>query len=164
MLAANPKAYTIDIERCYETVVKHLKDAGYKKLTYKREPELIKSFVHFIFAAQNNKPFFHIESESNLPFCWNSPAKGGWDIDYIKYEWGHLYSRNQNGDAAHSIENLCLQSARCNQHIQSSMNVTELRSYGGKLETIININLSSREKLFSSDEWKTLLINFEKWK
>ena len=58
-----------------------------------------------------------------LPFCWNSPKD--WDKDYIRYEWGHLRSRNLNGDA-HQIENICLQSARCNQHVQTSMDIAEV--------------------------------------
>ncbi|MDO6575665.1 hypothetical protein, partial [Staphylococcus pasteuri_A] len=78
-------------------VVKHLKDSGFKKITLNRAPSEIKEFVNLIFKSQNFKPFFHIESTSGLPYCWNSPAKDGWDIDYIKYEWGHLNSKNQNG-------------------------------------------------------------------
>ncbi len=163
-LASNPHAYTTDIPRCYETVVKHLKDSGYKKLTFNRAPELIKEYVELIFSSQNRKPFFHIESDSGLPFCWNAAAKGGWDFDYIKYEWGHIYSRNQNADTAYSITNLCLQSARCNQHIQSSMNIDELKAYGGKLEEVIVKNMNNRDQLFNSITWKKLLIEFEHWR
>ncbi|OEE06368.1 hypothetical protein OC7_01995 [Vibrio cyclitrophicus ZF270] len=85
-------------------------------------------------------------------------------MDYIKYEWGHLKSRNQNGDAAYCAQNLCLQSARCNQHIQSSMNVEELKEYGGKLEQVISKNLDERASLFSSDKWQELLTELEPWK
>ncbi|WP_139443911.1 hypothetical protein [Aeromonas veronii] len=163
-LKNNIRAYEIDIERCYGTVVKHLKDAGYKRITLNRAESLIKRFVDLIFEAQDCKPFFHIESSSGLPYCWNSPSKNGWDVDYIKYEWGHLQSRNQNGDAAHCAQNLCLQSARCNQHIQSSMNVGELKEYGGKLEQSINKNLDKRDTLFASSKWKDLLVELEHWK
>ncbi|HFQ5405238.1 TPA: hypothetical protein ACGVBQ_004298 [Vibrio vulnificus] len=157
-LKNNIQAYDVDIQRCYGTVVKHLKDAGYKRITLNRAESIIQQFVDLIFEAQERKPFFHIESSSGLPYCWNSPSKNGWDIDYIKYEWGHLQSRNQNGDAAHCVQNLCLQSARCNQHIQSSMNVDELKEYGGKLKKTIDKHLCKREKLFASDEWKALLV------
>ncbi|OOF22975.1 hypothetical protein [Salinivibrio sp. IB872] len=163
-LKNNVKAYEVDIERCYRTVVKHLKDVGYKRITFNRAESTIKQFVELIFEAQHRKPFFHIESPTGLPYCWNSPSKNGWDIDYIKYEWGHHESRNQNGDAAHCAQNLCLQSARCNQHIQSSMNVNELKEYGGKLEQVIDRNLENRRKLFSSDEWKNLLMELDRWK
>ena len=163
-LMCNPQAYTFDIERCYSTVVKHLKDAGFTKITLNRAPKEIKEFVNLILESQSSKPFFHINSDSGLPFCWNSPAKDGWDIDYIKYEWGHLRSKNQNGSSALCAQNLCLQSARCNQHIQSSMNIEELKEYGGKLEAVINKNQSSRESLFQTNQWITLINRMKKWK
>lgn len=163
-LKNNPCAYSHDISRCYETVVKHLKDAGYKRITYLRAKGLVEKYVNFIFDAQGNKPFFHIVTENGLPFCWNSPSKGGWDIDYIKYEWGHLSSWNQNGDAAFCIKNLCLQSARCNQHIQSSMNVEELLAYDGKLREVIELNISKRNYLFESEPWLALEKELAQWK
>lgn len=163
-LRKNGNAYTYDIPRCYGTVVKHLKDAGYTKITLNRAPNEIKDFVDYIFEAQDKKPFFHIDASCGLPFCWNAPSKGGWDVDFIKYEWGHMNSRNQNGDRAHCIENLCLQSARCNQHIQSSMNVEELLEYGGRLAEVIMKNKASRVALFSSEKWQFLLERLEQWK
>lgn len=163
-LAANSNAYTADIQRCYKSVVKYLKAAGYSKLTFKRESELITSYVNLIFKAQNSKPFFHIDADSKLPFCWNSPAKGGWSVNYIKYEWGHLNSKNQNAKTYHSITNLCLQSARCNQHIQSAMNVDELIAYGGKLASVIEENLKNRDDLFKSKEWRDLCLKLKKLK
>ena len=163
-LQKNPLAYSEDIERCYTTVVKHLKDAGYKSITLNRAPQEIQEYVDLLFLAQDQRPYFHIETSSMLPFCWNSPSKNGWDINYIKYEWGHLQSINQNEGTAHNIENLCLQSARCNQHIQSSLNVDELKAYGGKLEEVIIKNELSRKQLFESDQWKDLLNRLEKWK
>ncbi len=150
-------AYTMDISRCYKSVIPHLKKAGYQKVTWKRCPDLLTKYVDLIFKCQDSRPFFHIHIENCLPFCWNSPAKKGWDLNYIKYEWGHINSINQNNDLAHSENNLCLQSARCNQHIQSSLNVDELIQYGGELEVVIRKNLSNREKLFASNEWQELL-------
>ena len=73
---------------------------------------------------------FHVEG-TELPLCWNAPKN--WDLNYVKYEWGHLHSRDQNPVAAHRLENLALYSARCNQHIQTSMNTEELMTYGGVL-------------------------------
>lgn len=155
-------AYSLDIERCYKSVVPHLKKSGYKKVSLSKCEALIIKFVEMIFQAQSKKPFFHIDGD--LPFCWNSPSNGGWELPYIKYEWGHLNSINQNIDTAHNIENLCLQSARCNQHIQSSLNVTELLVYGGKLEETIKRNLKQRNELFSSDQWLSLLNDLREFK
>lgn len=163
-LKDNPNAYTTDIPRCYESVVDHLKEAGYIHITYKRAPQEVEDFVNLIFETQKSRPFFHIESSDGLPFCWNSPSRGGWDIDYIKYEWGHLKSRNQNGGDALCLENLSLQSARCNQHIQSSLNVEDLLEYDGKLAIVIRENTQARKKLFNSRPWRELLNRLEKWK
>lgn len=159
---AGAEAYLQDIERCYGSVVPHLKKAGYKKVTPKRCGDLIKDFVDMIFLAQGQRPFFHIEGE--LPFCWNTRRDKGWSLSYIRYEWGHLNSINQNIDSAHNIENLCLQSGRCNQHIQSALNADELISYGGELEKIINKNLKSRKLLFASAKWASLLEKLDKFK
>jgi len=147
----NEYAYIYDIDRCYVSVIPHLRRCGVKFKKKQLISEYIKKYVDLIFCAQKNKPFFHIES--NLPFCWNAPSKGGWSINYIKYEWGHINSINQNGSYSHNIRNLCLQSARCNQHMQSSLNIIELMEYGGKLSEVIERNMAERENLFLSEEW-----------
>ena len=103
-----------------------------------------------LFDAQEQKPIFHVEG-TELPLCWNSP--GDWDKDYIKYEWGHLKSKNQNPESVFSIENFALYSARCNKHIQSSMNIEELMVYGGILAQRISEVLANRRILFTSDVW-----------
>lgn len=84
---------------------------------------------------------FHVEG-TELPLCWNSPKD--WEKDYIKYEWGHLLSRNQNAATADRIENLALYSARCNQHIQTSLDVQELMIYGGIIAQRVSIVLTRR--------------------
>lgn len=93
---------------------------------------------------------FHVEG-TELPLCWNAPKD--WEKDYIKYEWGHLLSRNQNAADAHRLENLALYSARCNQHIQTSLDVPELMIYGGIIAQRISIVLTRRRQMFSSDAW-----------
>ena len=161
-LAENPVAYTRDLERVADTLVQHLKKAGYRHLTAGCSKAERKEFVSLIFRAQSEKPFLHIEA--SLPYCWNSPYRDGWNFDYIRYEWGHLRSINQNPSSAFDAENLCLMSARCNQHIQSSMNVDYLLEYGGALEAVIRKNLAARQQLFESQEWKSLLSRMERFK
>ena len=150
------------LKRAARTLAQHLKKAGYPFLTPTRSESERSDFVRLIFRAQGERPFFHIESP--LPYCWNAPSHDGWDINYIKYEWGHLRSINQNPESAFDIENLCLMSARCNQHIQSSMNINELLIYKGALEAVIRKNLAARQALFASDEWKSLITRLEKFK
>ena len=153
-LAANPNAYTADLPRLRETAVGHLKRFGFSRVTRSRCPILVDEFVGAVFATQECRPFFHIDGA--LPYCWNSPKD--WDKNYIRYEWGHLRSRNQNEDA-HQIENICLQSARCNQHVQTSMDIAEVLAWlgGSSIAARIQSVLERRRHLFASDEWRRLL-------
>jgi len=146
-LKENAQAYTEDLPRLRTTAVYHLKRCGFSRITLSRCGYLVDNFVNMIFDAQNRQPFFHIDSV--LPFCWNSPKD--WNKNYIKYEWGHLRSVNQNNDA-HQLENLCLQSARCNQHIQTSMDIIEVIDWvkGSIIEARILNVLEHRKQLFAS--------------
>lgn len=160
-LKENALAYTNDFSRLPTTAVYHLKRCGFGRVTIYRCGHLVDAFVRMIFDAQNRHPFFHIDSE--LPFCWNAPKD--WDKNYIKYEWGHLRSVNQNNDA-HQLENLCLQSARCNQHIQTSMDIIEVIEWvkGSVIEKRISNVLENRKQMFASLEWQTLLKELEQFK
>lgn len=143
-----------NIERLSMTLLRHLNNGEYRGLTIKRVGPVVKTLIGYIFDAQDRVPMFHVEG-TELPLCWNSPKN--WDADYIKYEWGHLLSKNQNVDDVknNNIENIALYSARCNQHIQSSMNIHELMVYGGVLANRISLVLTKRKMLFLSDEWKS---------
>ncbi len=161
IIHSNPNAYNKDLDddRLTKSILNHIREDfadvrfdGNKKL-------VIKKIINLLFEAQENRPFFHVEG-TELPLCWNRPSD--WDIDYIKYEWGHLLSRNQTPEKSSSIENIGLYSARCNQHIQSSMNIQELMVYGGLLAQRISNVLTKRRILFDSKEWKDLLIELRK--
>ena len=54
-------------------------------------------------------------------------------------------------------KNLGLYSARCNQHIQTSMHIEELMVYGGILAQRISNVLTARRRLFESQEWEHLV-------
>lgn len=156
-LSKNIDAYTFEFQhqnigRLVKSLIPHLKKAGYK-VTLKNTFNELSQMIKLLFEAQDNRPFFHVEG-TELPLCWNSPRD--WDKNYIKYEWGHLRSRNQAKDKAHKLENLGLYSARCNQHIQSSMHIEELMIYGGILAQRISNVLTVRRKLFQSEQWKSL--------
>ncbi|MFP1757551.1 hypothetical protein [Lonsdalea quercina] len=153
-LKKNPNAYTVDLERKWETLVRILKASRYHKMDLKNPEcvDLARDITMAIFNAQGCKPYFHIDSD--LPFCWNVPSK--WYKNYIYYEWGHMNSIHNHANKAKIIKNLCLQSQRCNQHIQSALDIEELKKYGGKLEEVINKNQASFAALHASDEWKAL--------
>ena len=157
-LAANPKAYTYELEeahisRLVRTLVPRVKNAGYRA-TPSKSFDILAEAIRLLLRAQDDRPFFHVEG-TELPLCWNSPRD--WDKDYIKYEWGHLRSRNQSPEQEHDVENLGLYSARCNQHTQAAMHIEELMVYGGILAQRISNVLTARRMLFESEEWKALL-------
>jgi hypothetical protein len=157
-LSANFEAYNFEIKdenigRLVKSLVPHLKSAGLNVSPSKNFDELAQ-IIKLLFQAQDDRPFFHVEG-TEMPLCWNSPRD--WDKSYIKYEWGHLRSRNQAEDKAHKLDNLGLYSARCNQHIQTSMHIEELMVYGGILAQRISNVLTVRRKLFESQEWLTLV-------
>ena len=153
-LSENPDAYTYElsdpnIQRLVKTLVPHLKHAGFNVSPSRNAAEL-SEIIKLLFFAQDNRPFFHGKG-TELPLCWNSPKD--WDKNYIKYEWGHLRSRNQALGNAHRPDNLGLYSARCNQHIQTSLHIEELMVYGGILAQRISNVLSARRRLFESEAW-----------
>jgi hypothetical protein len=160
-LAKNPTAYSTDLPRIQQTAVGHLKRCGFSRVTRSRCRPLVDRFVNAIFDTQNCRPFFHVKSP--LPFCWNRPTD--WNKDFIRYEWGHLRSLNQNDDA-HQIENICLQSARCNQHIQTSMDITEVLEWlkSSAVEVRVKSVLERRQQLFVSTQWKQLLADLEPYR
>jgi len=129
------------------------------KLSYKKNYEILSQFIELIAETQDFSPIFDIKSVK-LPLCWNSPKD--WKLKYIKYEWGHLYSKSQNTDLEYNLENLGLYSARCNQHLQSSLDIDEVLVYGGIIAQRISGILIEREKLFRSKIWKNLVIDFYK--
>ena len=152
----NLDAYEIDLrsERLVKSIVNHIREDFSDVRFDQNKRDILKEIILLIFDAQEHRPFFHVEG-TELPLCWNRPAD--WDKNYIKYEWGHLLSKNQKPEKSSSIENIGLYSARCNQHIQSSMNIQELMVYGGLLAQRISNVLIKRRILFASNEWKQLI-------
>jgi len=156
-LARNQDAYTEDLkrDRLVKTLINHLRESfktsGVRINSERRK--LLKIVITLLFKAQDYKPMFHIEN-SSLPLCWNQP--GDWKLDFIKYEWGHLLSINQNPKSINSIENMGLYSPRCNRHLQSSMDAEELKIYGGDLSMRTESVIIKRKALFNSQEWKKI--------
>jgi len=157
----NSEAYHTDLngDRLVKSIINHIREDFDGVRFDSKKKVILKEIVLLLFEAQEHRPFFHVEG-TELPLCWNRPAD--WDIDYIKYEWGHLLSQNQRPEKSSSIENIGLYSARCNQHIQSSMNIQELMVYGGLLAQRISNVLTKRRILFDSEKWKELLEELKK--
>ena len=151
-LLKNSNRYIQDKDRAIkqfaETAYKNYGRCGKNK---KMIIQLLQELGSLVFKAQGNESIY--EYQDTLPRAWNSPMKGGWKINYIKWEIGHLISLNQGG--SNNPENLSFQSARCNQHIQTSMNYFETTEYNCKEEVKNRIN--NLFALHESDEWKDIL-------
>jgi hypothetical protein len=147
---SNGRIHKSEQERLYSTVKPHLIKAGVKSLRTKSE--YIICFVNMIIDTQDGQPFFWIDSK--LPFCWNNPRD--WSkYEYIRFQWGHLEPTNSLTDC-NQLENLCLQSARCNNQIQSSMPLRDLKElfFGSKTyDRIIEVE-EKRRTLFNTSGWK----------
>ncbi|MCQ2578979.1 MAG: hypothetical protein MJ176_10665 [Treponema sp.] len=142
----------------------HLKDGGYKIPKKAKDYDtLLDKYIKYIFETQDSKPFYYFDAKYLT--CWNRP-KNWKNIDYIKYEWGHLYpsGKKENNEDVDILENLSLQSGRCNDHIQSGLSVDRVKIYEGKLKDRIEYVQKKREELFESEEWKKLKTEFSKYK
>lgn len=156
-IRSNSLAYGFDLDnddchRLSKTLAIHLSNMGFR-LSLKKHGKLLRAYILLLFEVQDRQPIFNID-KTDLPLCWNRPRD--WELNYIKYEWGHLSSINQNIESAHRLTNLGLYSARCNQHIQASMDIEELLPYKGGLGERIEKVMSQRQKLFNSDKWREL--------
>ena len=93
-LLNNPNRYIQDKERAIkqfaETSYKYYGSCGPKK---KLLIPLLQTLGNLVFENQTNKPIY--EYQDAVPRAWNSPMNGGWKINYIKWEIGHLISSNQ---------------------------------------------------------------------
>jgi len=156
IIHSNKNAYTQDLksDRLVGTMTKYVKNEFPNCKFKKANREILKHLIDLLFEAQDRRPMFHVEG-TELPLCWNNP--GDWNIDYIKYEWGHLWSKNQSPESYNSIQNIALYSARCNRHIQSSMNIEELMVYGGLLAQRVSNVLTKRRLLFESENWANII-------
>jgi hypothetical protein len=159
-----PKSYEYELkdkgkDRLITTLVNKLSKKF--RISKNKHYELLSLYIDLIAETQDYSPIFDIKS-IKLPLCWNNP--GDWQCNYIKYEWGHLYSKSQNPDLEYNLENLGLYSARCNRHIQSSMDIDEVIIYGGIIAQRIFEVLLKRDELFRQEKWKKLLSEFNKLK
>ena len=155
-LFSNSNRYILDRNRAIENFAnaayKHYKArSNRKKKRYVFN--LLKQLGEMVFEAQSSKPLY--EHGIGLPRAWNAPKN--WAIDYIKYEIGHLYSKNQGG--SDKPENLTFQSARCNQHIQTSMNYHETTEYMYVQE--VRERIDNVKKLHQTEEWKDVINKIE---
>ena len=113
---------------------------------------ILRQMADMVWDAQGGRPLFQFMGNRDLPMSWNRPQDG--ERNYIRYEIGHLCPRLAGGDS--HPNNLSFQSSRCNQHIQSSLNIGEVMVY---FENVIEVQdrLNTLRSLHDSLEWNDLL-------
>ncbi len=153
-LKNNPNSFEEHYNKARENFARYIQ--GY--------PKKVKlQFADLVFQAQGRKPLFLWSSVDELPWAWNAPTrlrtKEGpihtWnDIDYIRYEIGHMNPRNAGGK--NEPENLCFMSGRCNQHVQASLPMeVVLRDLFSDNKEVLD-RVESLKQLHNSEEWKKL--------
>jgi len=148
-LLNNPNRYIEDkdkaIKNFAETSYKFYGPIGKKNMLI----NLLEKLGNLVFETQH-KPIY--EYEDTLPRAWNSINE--LNINYIKWEIGHLISLNQGG--TNHPENLSFYSARCNE-IQSSLNYFETTEYNCKEE--VKNKIDNLFILHKSKKWLDILEN-----
>ena len=108
-----------------------------------------------IFEAQGKKPLFQFGEDI---VAWNRPSY--WNLNYIKYEIGHKLPVNAGGTS--HPENLCYMSARCNQHIQSSLEMHNVLDWYFSHNDEVKNRLKNLDELYLSENWKQKLEEIRK--
>ena len=151
-LLLNPERYEQGFQKARLNWIKHSYNYYRVALKTNREKSDLKQHLGLmadaVFDAQMRRPLFEIDDRC---FAWNSPRD--FNYNYIKYEIGHINPIDKGGHS--SVDNLCFQSARCNQHIQSALSLADVEFLIGHHESIAARLLSLRE-LYKSDRWITL--------
>ncbi len=149
-IKSNANSFFEDKARAFDNMTKHIWDwvkivnPNVKKNKIKN---ILLEIASMIFEAQGEKPLFQFGEEIT---AWNRPAD--WSYNYIRYEIGHKTPMNAGGTS--HPENLCFMSARCNQHIQSSLEMHNVIDWYFSNNTEVQNRINNLEELYKSDIWK----------
>jgi hypothetical protein len=123
-----------EIDRLQQTLYVHL----HKMNVSSTKPGRI-DFVKYLLDRQNNTCAFG--KNVGGKYCWNSPSDS--EKKYLKFQWGHIKPRCRN-DETQTVKDLCLLCARCNNQIQTSRYLCQLKAeLQSKLENIDDLIKSS---------------------
>ena len=154
-LSNNPKCFTEDKERSIKNwILQAWKWLSKSNPSVKKNVAvpLLREMAIIVWEAQGERPLFHFDSVNGLPLSWNRPQDGL--KNYVRYEIGHMTPVNSGGLS--QFENLCYQSARCNQHIQSSLSLDEvLESYFQNNQEVLD-RVSSVFISHQTTRWKEI--------
>ncbi len=153
-LKNNPECFFVDKTRAKNNWCKEVWNFYKKQVSIKKRDAiiLIEELSDLVWEAQGGKPLFQFDSHKGLPMSWNRPQDG--ELNYIRYEIGHMTPR-LSGGTSHP-NNLTFQSSRCNQHIQSSLDIDEVLVYFKQI-TEVNERYNNLIELHNSNEWNKTL-------
>ena len=154
MLAANQSRFIEDKERAVKNWVEHAWKCARTtttRMSKKQATPHLREMALLVWEAQGGVPLFNFGRDGAIP-CWNRPQDGL--KDYIRYEIGHMDPTSNGGSS--KPENLCFQSARCNQHIQSSLHMDEVVAYYFQTNNEVLERLKSLQRLHNSKGWASL--------
>ena len=133
-----------EIERLQQTLYNHL-----RKMNISMTKSTRTEFVKTLLTKQNQTCAFG-KNVGGI-YCWNEPKENYVDGVYIekrylKLQWGHIKPRCRNEEQ--TVDDLCLMCARCNNQIQTSRHLQQLKAeLLSKIEhidsMISSINISS---------------------
>jgi hypothetical protein len=106
-LLKNSECFTQDKDRAINSFASKIRLG---KGSTKKEISI--KIAELVWNAQEGLPIYH-QVHDGLYTSWNSPMKGGWNIDYIKYEICHDIPYNIGGNMEPT--NLFYGSAQCNR-------------------------------------------------
>ena len=125
-----------EIERLQQTLYPHLR----KIKVPSTKPKRLK-FVKDLLEKQNNTCAFG--KSVGGKYCWNEPKDSA--KKYLKLQWGHIKPRCRE-DETQTIDDLCLLCARCNNQIQTSRYLCQLKAeLESKIENIEEMILEGRK-------------------
>ena len=167
LLITNPNHNTAGYPRFKESTIKKLyANFGiHKRCKGKANKDLIKTYfgdlIDMVWEAQDKIPFFGGYDTNGLPWHWNNPVasqgRPNFATDYVELQYGHILSRNNHGQDRH--DNFTIQSARCNNHIQTSLNLSEAIICCPRQEVIDRYK--KIKQLHNSDKWNNKVKQIE---
>ena len=107
-----------EIDRLQQTLYPHVRKMNISS----SKPERIQ-FVKHLLEKQNNTCAFG--KTVGGKYCWNEPKDS--EKKYLKLQWGHIKPRCRKNETQ-TLKDLCLLCARCNNQIQTSRYLCQLKA------------------------------------
>jgi hypothetical protein len=113
-----------EVERLQGTLSNHLRIMS-AKMTKSARIEFVKTLL-----AKQNQTCAFGKNVGGI-YCWNEPKENYVDNiytekTYLKLQWGHIKPRSRKENQ--TADDLCLLCARCNNQIQTSRHVEQLKA------------------------------------